>query len=394
MNREMSTCQPDDHRPLVAYFGHDSNEPTTVKRMSALAAAGARVVAFTFTRERPGMRPAERFENVHLGFTRDRDYLGRLPGLARGLAVALAHARLLRRARVIYARNIDMALVALAAKRLLGSRAAFAYEVLDIQRLFLGEGPASDAARAAERRILAAADLLVVSSPDFLDRYFLPRQNYRGFWRLLENKIAADRAPAVSTTEAPAAPPPWRIGWFGRLRCRESLEILCRAADRLGDRIFVDIRGLPSEIDLPTAAIEEAVAARPNMHYGGAFASPDDLPHLYGGVHFAWCVDFLDAGTNSDWLLPNRLYESGLFAVPALARTGTATARKASTERLGLALDDPLEESLVALLNRLDASDHAKMRASLSALPRAVFVDETDTRDLLASLLASPGACG
>jgi succinoglycan biosynthesis protein ExoL len=387
----MAPPQPDAPRPLVAYFGHDSNEPTTVKRMSALAAAGARVVAFTFTRERPGMRPAERFENVHLGFTRDRDYLGRLPGLARGLAVALAHARLLRQARVIYARNIDMALVALIAKRLVGSRAAFAYEVLDIQRLFLGAGPVSAAARAAERRILAATNLLVVSSPDFLDHYFVPRQHYRGPWRLLENKIPADRAPAAAT-ETPAAPPPWRIGWFGRLRCRESLEILCRAADRLGGRIFVDIRGLPSEIDLPTTAIEEAVAARPNMRYGGVYASPDDLPHIYGGVHFAWCVDLLDAGTNSDWLLPNRLYEGGLFAVPALARAGTATARKTSAEGLGLTLDDPLEESLVALLTRLEASEHARMRARLAALPRDVFVDERDTSDLLAALLARPGA--
>lgn len=385
----LSIC-PSSTCPLLAFFGHDSNEPTVVKRMSAFAAAGARVVGFTFTRARPGARPAARFENIHLGFTRDRDYLGRLPGLARGLAVALAHARMLQRADVIYARNIDMALVALAAKRLVGSRARVAYEVLDVQRIFLADGLLGDVARAAERRVLAASDLLVVSSPDFVDRYFAPRQQYRGPWRLLENKIAADRAPPIGASAEPPAPPPWRIGWFGRLRCRKSLEILCRAADRLGDKVFIDIRGLPSEIDLPTAVIEEAVAARANMRYGGAYSSPEDLPGLYGAAHFSWSVDFLDAGTNSDWLLPNRLYEGGLFAVPALARAGTATARKASAEGLGLALAEPLEESLVALLEGLSPPDYRAMRARLAALPRSLFVDETDTADLLAALLAPP----
>jgi succinoglycan biosynthesis protein ExoL len=373
-------------RPLVAFFGHDSNEPTVIKRMSAFAAAGARVVAFTFTRDR-GAEPASRFENVHLGFTRDRNYLRRLPGLIWGLLVALGKVRTLRRANVIYARNIDMALIAVFAKLLSGSRAILAYEVLDIQRVFFGDRPINKFVRSAERLILAASNMLIVSSPDFMDNYFKARQKYSGPWRLLENKVAAGQwlfeAIAVNLPSAP----PWVIGWFGRLRCRKSLEILCRIADRLGDKVFIDIRGLPSAEDLPTAVIEGTVASRPNMLYGGAYSNPEDLARIYGAVHFSWCMDFLDARTNSDWLLPNRIYEGGLFAVPALARAGTATARKVEADGLGFSFEEPLGDSVGAFLRQLQFAEYVDVRERIRNLRRSKFVDSSDTRELLYGLL-------
>ncbi len=370
-------------KPVVAFFGHDSNEPTIIKRMTAFATAGARVVAFTFTRERLGVEPAPTFENVHLGFTQDRKYVRRLPALIWGVLVALANARTLRRADVIYARNIDMALVAVFAKLLSGSRATLAYEVLDIQRIFLGDRPINKTARLVERLILAASDMLVISSPDFMDNYFKTKQKYSRPWRLLENKVAASERLFEAIAAEPPSAHPWVIGWFGRLRCRESLEILCRIADRLGDKVFVDIRGAPSEEDLPTAVIERTVGRRPNMSYGGTYSSPQDLAQLYGAVHFSWCIDLLDAGTNSDWLLPNRLYEGGLYAVPALARVGTATARKVKADGLGFSFEEPLHDSIGEFLRQLEFAEYEEVRKRIKILRGSQFVDDSDTRELL-----------
>ena len=377
--------------PLVAFFGHDSNEPTIVKRVHSFAEGGARVAAFTFTRVRGGASsPATWFDNLHLGFTQDRNYLQRMPNLVIGLFIALSKFQTLRQADVIYARNIDMAIIAALAKALSGSRAALAYEVLDIQRIFFGENLISKLMRFAERRILSTSRMLVVSSPDFIENYFSACQGYSGPWRVLENNIAADREPGMLAGCAPPPSPPWKIGWFGPLRCRKSLDTLCAIADRLGRKVFIEIRGAPSEEDLPVELIRSVVAQRSNMAYGGAYTSPDDLAYIYNSVHFSWCVDFLDEGANSDWLLPNRIYEGGLYAVPAIARAGTATARKVEEDGLGVSLKDPLEEVATKYFRRLKTKEFASLRDKIKAMPASKFIDRNDTTMLLEDLL-DPG---
>jgi succinoglycan biosynthesis protein ExoL len=383
--REQLTSIPSEASPLIAFFGHDSNEPTVIKRMNAFAAEGARVAAFTFTRARPGATPTLSFDNVHLGYTKDRNYLRRAPSMIRGLVIALAKFPTIRQAEVIYARNIDMAVIAWFAKVLCGSRAALAYEVLDIQRIFLGERAINKFMRFAERRILSASKILVVSSPDFIKHYFASQQRYKGDWRLLENKMAHAGAKNIVIGDPPR-PPPWRIGWFGRLRCRASLEILSAIADRLGERVFIDIRGAPSELDLPAQLIQDVVESRKNMAYSGAY-SHQDLACMYGGVHFSWCIDFLDANANSDWLLPNRLYEGGLYASPAMARNKTATGRKVEEDGLGFSFKDPLDRTIGRFLERLGFDAYISMRNRIRAMPLSSFVDMRDSAELLQQLL-------
>jgi succinoglycan biosynthesis protein ExoL len=180
--------------------------------------------------------------------------------------------------------------------------------------------------------------------------------------------------------------PPWVIGWFGTLRCVRSLEILSRIADALGDRVSIHIRGLPSHEDLTVQAIEAACGQRDNMLYGGPYASPRDLPAVYSKVHFAWCVDYLDAGLNSDWLLPNRLYEGGLMGALAIARNGTATARMVERRDLGWSFAEPLESTVADFVAHLAAAEYERKRQALESMGRAQFVDLSDTRDLLRQL--------
>src|SRR3546814_1169595 len=87
--------------------------------------------------------------------------------------------------------------------------------------------------------------------------------------------------------------------------------MLCRIAEALPDSVEIYLRGVPTETGL--AAFQQAIAGHPNMIYGGEYRNPDDLPEIYGRVHLTWAFDFLDEGSNSDWLLPNRLYEGGYF---------------------------------------------------------------------------------
>jgi succinoglycan biosynthesis protein ExoL len=373
----------------MAFFGHDARESTIVKRVESFRLYGCDVTTFMFARKRFDNGAWQAWDHVHLGYTVDRNYGKRLPKLLLGLLKTVPHLRKLRNADAIYARNIDMLLVASAAKLLARSKAPLAYEVLDIQRAFLGSRLANRVFRAVERFLLKRTAILVVSSPDFITFYFEPLQGYSGDWYLLENKIAAKQLqslsrPSAETGKPPA--PPWVIGWFGTLRCTRSLKILCDVADRLGDRVQIDLRGRPSEEDLPLAALEEAVRARPNMAFEGPYRNPADLAEIYGRVHFSWCVDFLDDGTNSTWLLPNRLYEGGFFGTVALACTGTATGRMVEQRGLGIVLEQPLEDAVVAFLEQLDQAAYARYRAQVDGLPRSIFLDESDTLGLMQRL--------
>jgi len=368
----------------VAFFGHDWTESTVVKRVRAFQAHGTRVIGFMFRRAQRTAPAGPAWENIDLGTTVDRHYLLRLGKLAAGLLKVLRHRGALRQAQAYYARNIDMLLLAVAARALVRSRAPVVYEVLDVQRVFVGTGPVSRVFRAVERFLMARAALLVVSSPAFMSEYFVPRQHYRGRWRLLENKVSAAQAmPAAATLRSKAPGPPWVIGWFGTLRCVRSLEILGRIADAGQGEVIVHIRGLPSQEDLTVEQIEAACAARSNMVYGGPYRSPQDLAAIYGPVHLAWCIDYLDAGGNSDWLLPNRVYEGGLMGCLAVARKGTATADMVDRLGLGWSFAEPLEAGVCQFLAHLTAGTFEAAQRRLEAMPRSTFVDLTDTRDLL-----------
>jgi succinoglycan biosynthesis protein ExoL len=303
------------------------------------------------------------------------------------LITTLKQRRELRQCDVIYARNIDMMAIAAIAKWLSGSSAQLVYEVLDVQRVFVGSGMVSAIFRWCERRLLAASDMLVVSSPMFTERYFSPRQNYTGKWYLLENKVAASQvARDEQAIERMPAGPPWVIGWFGTLRCRKSLDVLSRIASQYPDLVKVDIRGTPSEEDIPKEVLVAVTSGRPNFRYHGPYQSPRDLREIYGRIHFTWAIDFLDAGSNSDWLLPNRLYEGGLFDAISIARAGTATGDKVTSDNLGVTLQEPILETLTIWLLAMNEERYDALLQSARRAPRTLFVDEDDTKRLLQAL--------
>jgi succinoglycan biosynthesis protein ExoL len=380
----------------VAFFGHDWAESTVIKRIRSFSGLGLKVVGFNFRRAKfdKDFRPF--WDNVHLGTTQDRAYGRRLLALLAALPKVLRRRRDLREASFIYARNIDMGGLALLAKLLCGSSAPLIYEVLDIQRVFVGKGPLSALLRWAERRLLRHCELLVISSPGFADHYFRHRQGYCGRIFLLENKLSFAQSAAVARpTEslanlcAPrATPDKWVIGWFGTLRCPKSLKMLCHIAAALPDKVEIYMRGVPTETGLE--AFLAAISDHPNMVYGGEYRNPDDLAEIYGRVHLTWAFDFLDEGTNSAWLLPNRLYEGGYFGSVALASSGTQTGEKIRELGLGYTFDAPEADGLLAFLRWYSIDEHRARRSHILSLPRHEFCDIHDTRELCETIFSLP----
>jgi succinoglycan biosynthesis protein ExoL len=89
---------------------------------------------------------------------------------------------------------------------------------------------------------------------------------------------------------------------------------------------------------------------------------------MYGGVHFVWTIDYYEAGGNSDWLLPNRLYEGPLHGAVPLTLRNVEAGRWLHRRGCGVLLGEPVEENLAAFLANLDARHYAECERAVAGL--------------------------
>jgi hypothetical protein len=361
-----------------------------------LKTAGADVVVLGFRREDRKVETIEGAQAIDLG----RTYDGRM--VQRTLKVLLRRFSLGRGCReivdadVLLARNLEMLAIGSAARRSHAPNAALAYECLDLHRLLLSKGFPGGLLRSVERSLMRKAGLLIVSSPAFLSEYFEPTQGVNRTFRLpvlvVENKVvdlAADKPPGFHAGESLQGPP-WRIGWFGMIRCRRSLNILSDLVSRHPGLVEVVIRGRPARVEFDD--FDAQVNRSPGIHFGGPY-DPSELAELYASVHFNWAIDYFEEGANSALLLPNRIYEGGRYGVVPIALAQTETGRWLQRHGLGLLLSGGTSE-LPDLLSNLTRSTYAQLSTACRSAPRSLFVaDRQDCKRLLDALaMARSGA--
>ncbi len=392
----------------IEVFGFDAAEASQIRRIRALRALGHDVRSFTMRRTgaeagtgagpqtgsgmNTGFVPD--WPDTSLGQVRHAAMGQRAWAVARAVVRTLPHRARLRQADVIVARNLDMLAIAIAARRLAGSQAAVVYECLDIHGALTGPGLPGRAMRAAERRLLRGVDMLAVSSPGFVRAYFGPVQGYSGPWALWETKLAGGGLPVRPVVrpvsqEASAGPQkgPLRLGWVGTIRCAPSLALLADLAGRMGDAVEIHIHGIVHRHALPD--FDAVLAAHPNMHHHGEYAYPGDLARVYADLDLVWAQDLWQRGANSDWLLPNRIYEASWAGCPSLALAGTETGRKVAQDGLGWCVEAADAGHVQSLLSTLTRADIAARGQALLDRAEADFVqDGSDLQDVITRVRA------
>lgn len=372
--------------PNLVFLGHDANDAAVQRRIASFARAGAAVTGFTMRR---GAAAERAWANVDLGETRDAAFAQRLAALARGARILSQHKKTLADADILYARNLDMLFLANQAKMMSGSRAKIVYECLDIHRFMTREDALGALMRGQERRLLKACARVIISSPAFEREYFAKRHPGAYQAQLIENRMPPGFAYGPRPADARAQGGVINIGWFGNLRCKRSLGLLLDVAERFPDRVRLSLRGAPAKAEF--SDFEARVAGRANVSFGGRYRWPDDLAALYRDVDLVWAGDFHDAGANSKWLLPNRLYEGGYYGAPPFAPADSETGSWIEAHGFGFTLAEPLEQTLPAFIEQLTHERIAGARARLLATPDSVFLqDEREIPDLLDSLMATP----
>jgi len=350
----------------ILYLVHNLADPAVHRRVAMLEAGGAAVTLAGFRR---GEAPAHSDGStvIELGRTEDGQFTQRLASVATAAMALAGRLRHVSRPDVIIGRNLEMLALANRARAIFGGGIPLVYECLDIHRLLLDRGPVGKAMRGIERWFGRDAALLITSSPAFVRDYFAGFGQSEAPVMLLPNKVlelGAPQAP-VRETVPPAVGEPWRIGWFGALRCRKSLDLLAAFTRQAAGRFEVVLRGRPAYREFDD--FDGFVAAEPHIRFGGAYRNPDDLAAIYGDVHFSWAMDFFEEGLNSAWLLPNRLYEGCRYGVVPIAMRGTETARFLSERRLGVLLEDASVGALESALSGIDAESYAALRQRVAA---------------------------
>jgi succinoglycan biosynthesis protein ExoL len=357
----------------LVYFAPDLADPAVHRRVNMLRRGFSDVVLFGFRRSAQPIPAIDGITLIELGRAEANHLIRRASSVIATIVTVYQHRSAIAGATVVLGRNLDMWVLAAVARRRHSPSASLVFECLDIHWTMISRSPIGLAVRRLEGVLLRSSDLLVVSSPDFLTKYFSPIHGRLPLAHVVENKVLESEVLPPASLMPPLPPgPPWRIGWFSSIRCRFSLHLLSRLVRRLPGRVEVVLRGGVVQQAVPDFL--EVVGSTPGMEYRGLYDRRTDLADIYSEVHFTWAIDFFGDHGNSEMLLPNRLYEGSLYGAVPIAERSVATGRWLARHDAGILLNDPIEESAVHFFDTLDAETFAQAKRALGLVPRSAFV--------------------
>lgn len=381
----------------IAYFVHDLADAAVHRRVRMMRCF-ADVTLLGFRRSDNPLPEFASLDIIELGRTMDARLGQRVIAVLRAAANSGRWQGRLADSTIFVARQLEVLSLAALVRRRIAPDVPLVFECLDIHRLMLTNQPVSVALRLFERHLLRSCSMLIVSSPAFVTNHFARYQSVLPPQLLLENKVLDDDVPAgvrgrIERLRAagPASAPPWRIGWFGVIRCSRSLRLLANLVSRLPGMVEVVIRGRPRRNVIPD--FDQVVATTPGLSFLGEYDRHTELAAIYSDVHFAWAADFYEAGSNSDWLLPNRLYEGTLYGAVPLAVGSVETGHWLNDRQCGVRLEDTrdrrLDRSLLEFFTGLDASGYAAARNALARVPLSDLLDNEAACDRFGTVLGA-----
>lgn len=363
--------------PNIFYLVHDLSDSAVVRRIRILQAGGAMVTVAGFKRSADAVTSVAGRPAIDFGQTYNGNFAQRILSVLRKVIGAQNYKQQFENADIIIARNLEMLAIAVRGRSLCNKKPVLVYECLDIHRLLLNQGIIGKVMRSLESWLCRRASALITSSPAFLKFYFERLSSVKLPIILAENKVYDPAFVATPDLDQPrAAGPVWRIGWYGIIRCHKSFAILSELVRSNKGRIEVVIRGRPALDQIPD--FHEIVKATPGLTYGGPYKNPDDLHMIYRNVHFTWAIDMFEEGLNSSWLLPNRLYEGGLYNTVPLARSSVETGHFLNDRNIGVTLSDSLATSLQHFFENIDDFTYQELEKNAMEIAHTQWVLTND----------------
>ena len=361
----------------IAYLVHNLNDPAVERRCVMLERGGAEVKLAGFCRDQTLSAPIASRNPLELGQSKDAALLRRAASTLRAAVFNAEIKQFFGDCDLVMARNLEQLGIA---RAIVGAR-PLVYECLDIHRSLVGTSHAAKVIQTIEGRLLPRVDLLITSSPAFIENHFASTSLACPVM-LVENKLLVDDVETFQRVAQPNSGERITIGWFGMLRCERTLSVLSSMAARAEGQLQILIAGKPSQAVFPD--FEKSIAGKAGVEYVGPYRY-SDLPALYGRCHFAWTIDWFEEGENSSWLLPNRIYEAVAHGSVPIAFSDIEVGRWLSARKAGLLVASANE--LPEILFNMSASQLSDCQSAIAAIPRRdVLADDRDCYTLVSRL--------
>ena len=229
----------------ILYLVHDLHDAAVHKRVAMLTFVGAQMSIIGFNRTDNDIPYIHKQTTYDLGRTYNAGFAQRILSVLKHMFFIKKHKEPFMNCDAIIARNLEMLAIAIYARYKFKRDIPVVYESLDIHRLLLNKGITGKILRALEGRLTKNAARLWTSSPAFIENYFSALSSVNLPTTLIENKVFDPKFNGEETKRIPKSTP-WKIGWFGAIRCSKSLNILKELAEQSEGKIEVIIRGKPS----------------------------------------------------------------------------------------------------------------------------------------------------
>ena len=232
----------------VLYLVHDLSDPAVRRRVLMLREGGAEVTLAGFRRGENRLAEVHGLTPIELGRTADAKFAQRIGAVVKAMSGLKGLLKTVDKPDVIIGRNLEALAVADRANAMFGGDVPVVYECLDIHRLLSRNDMVGKIMRGTEARFGRNTQLIMTSSPAFIEHHFAPRSGIKAETLLIENKVISIDQTVQPTIARPLKQPgqPWKIGWFGALRCRKSLTMLAEFSRLMEGRVEIVLRGLPA----------------------------------------------------------------------------------------------------------------------------------------------------
>jgi hypothetical protein len=243
--------------------------------------------------------------------------------------------------------------------------------------------------RILEKKLAARADLLLLTSGKFFEEYYSKIISEDKTF-IVENRLQPDVCrKKIDRKDLPRSP--IILLHTGIFRSERILLLLAEVCRRANGACKLVLAGVP-ERNISESAFASVISSE-WVEYIGKY-HPADLPEIYEYAHFAVGLVDLEADYNEKILLPNRLYQAGLFRCPILATRGSHTAEIAEKENIGLVVGNNVEEILNVIHRAKNTDFYAGLTARIPGSARFIYSGEYEAvLDRLSVILSTGRLC-
>jgi len=358
-------------QPRVLCIVRASTHPLINRRIAMIRNGGFQIEAMGFRRE-THQGATTTYEISHLGVIKPGDHLRRIPTLIKCIPKLRSA---LRRSQVVYVFHMDLALLVILSG--LGLRRPTAMEIVDIIPIQTRQGLIGKIVRQIEKLVLSQLDLLILTSTGY-------RDYYRTWLKcdvpdlIIEERIEPSRASVykqhkpVMRPGVPLIDRKLRIGYYGNIRDRWSLNLLASLCSSSNDRFEIVIAG---NVSPKIPYFDDYLYKNNAIRYLGPFRHPEDIPDLYTSADMilACYRPMIPFG----WSHATRYFEACFFRKPLIVRAGTEAARHVESHEIGHIIEDDDSQSAAQSIGSITPERWLRWQQNMAALPPDVYMQGT-----------------